>query len=143
MTRLRSFFNLRTRLILLVLLALLPALGIMLYTAAETRQREAEQIEAEALRRLRSPDVGRHGTIPHEAQDGVSRWPGRPGSQLADAGSRTLNRARKASAAGRSAGRRDTDLPTAWVRDHAGRRRVSCSALGRLRKRALDEQECA
>ena len=49
MTRLRSFFNLRTRLILLVLLALLPALGIMLYTAAETRQREAEQIEAEAL----------------------------------------------------------------------------------------------
>ncbi|HXV44740.1 MAG TPA: cache domain-containing protein, partial [Anaerolineae bacterium] len=46
---LRSFFNLRIRLILLVLLALLPALGIMLYTAAETRQREAEQIEAEAL----------------------------------------------------------------------------------------------
>jgi len=53
MTRFRPFLSLRVRLILLVLLALIPALAIMLYTAAETRQRETERVENEALTLVR------------------------------------------------------------------------------------------
>jgi hypothetical protein len=40
MNRWQFLYNLRARLIFLVLLALLPALAIMLYTADETRQQE-------------------------------------------------------------------------------------------------------
>src|SRR5687768_14121659 len=63
MTRFRPFFSLRVRLILLVLLALIPALAIMLYTAAGTRQREAKQIEDEALTLVRLLSANQESTI--------------------------------------------------------------------------------
>jgi PAS domain S-box-containing protein len=43
------FFNLRFRLILLILLAVVPALGLTLYTGLEQRQRAANQAKDEAL----------------------------------------------------------------------------------------------
>ena len=52
MTRL-PFASLRSRLILLVFLAVIPALGMMLYTAAEGRQKAATQAQQEALRLAR------------------------------------------------------------------------------------------
>jgi PAS domain S-box-containing protein len=50
----RPFYSLRARLILLVLLALLPVLAILVYNAAENRDREAARVRAEvaALSRL-------------------------------------------------------------------------------------------
>jgi PAS domain S-box-containing protein len=44
-----SFSSLRIRLILLVLLAIIPALGIILYDATELRQREVTRAKADAL----------------------------------------------------------------------------------------------
>ncbi|MPZ76893.1 MAG: hypothetical protein GEU77_10230, partial [Deltaproteobacteria bacterium] len=52
MTRL-SFSSLRVRLLLLVLLAIIPALGLILYTAAEQRRLAAVDVEANALRLAR------------------------------------------------------------------------------------------
>jgi PAS domain S-box-containing protein len=49
MTRWLPIATLRVRLILLVLLAIIPALAIMLYTAAESRRREAVLAQEEAL----------------------------------------------------------------------------------------------
>ncbi|HXV44633.1 MAG TPA: PAS domain S-box protein [Anaerolineae bacterium] len=49
MTRWLPIATLRVRLILLVLLAIIPALAIMLYTAAESRRREAALARQEAL----------------------------------------------------------------------------------------------
>ena len=46
----RFFASLRVRLILLVLLAILPAVLLTLYTASEDRQREAMEAQSEALR---------------------------------------------------------------------------------------------
>ena len=43
-----SFASLRVRLILLVLLAFLPALGLTLYNAGQARQREAAKVRANA-----------------------------------------------------------------------------------------------
>lgn len=63
MTHFYPFFSLRIRLILLVLLALIPALAIMLYTAAETRQREAERVEDEALTLVRLLSANQESTI--------------------------------------------------------------------------------
>jgi PAS domain S-box-containing protein len=45
-----SLSSLRSRLLLLVLLAVIPALGLTLYTASEDRQREANHIREDALR---------------------------------------------------------------------------------------------
>jgi PAS domain S-box-containing protein len=45
-----SLSSLRSRLLLLVLLAIIPALGLTLYTASEDRQREANHIKEDALR---------------------------------------------------------------------------------------------
>jgi PAS domain S-box-containing protein len=48
--KLPSFFSsLRFRLVLLILLAVLPAFAILLYNAAETRQREADKVEVDVL----------------------------------------------------------------------------------------------
>src|SRR3989304_3730080 len=49
MTHPRPFSSLRARLILLVLLALLPAMVILFYNAAETRNREAIRVRADVL----------------------------------------------------------------------------------------------
>lgn len=49
MTRWLPIATLRVRLILLVLLAIIPALAIMLYTAAESRRREAALVREETL----------------------------------------------------------------------------------------------
>ena len=48
-----SFSSLRIRLILLVLLAVVPSLGIILYTGLEQRRRAAIEVKAEALRLVR------------------------------------------------------------------------------------------
>ena len=48
-----SFSNFRHRLLLLVLLAAIPALGLMLYTATEQRQQAATNAQEEALRLVR------------------------------------------------------------------------------------------
>lgn len=55
------FATLRSRLVLLVLLAVVPALGLTLYTNVEQRQRTVVQVQGEALRlaRLTSADQGR------------------------------------------------------------------------------------
>ncbi len=47
------YLSLRSRLILLVLLAMLPALGLILYTGLEQRQRAGEDAQSEALRLAR------------------------------------------------------------------------------------------
>jgi hypothetical protein len=48
--KLPSFFSsLRFRLILLILLAVLPAFAILLFNAAETRRREADKVEVDVL----------------------------------------------------------------------------------------------
>jgi hypothetical protein len=47
------FVSLRTRLILLVLLAVMPTLGLMFYTAYEDRQRETSDIQAHTLQLAR------------------------------------------------------------------------------------------
>ena len=49
MNNIRLFSSLRIRLILLVLLAIIPALGIILYDAAELRRREVAKAQANAL----------------------------------------------------------------------------------------------
>lgn len=49
-----SFSSLRARLLLLVLLAVIPALGLILYTAAEQRRSAALEAQANALRLARS-----------------------------------------------------------------------------------------
>jgi len=49
MTHPRPFSSLRARLILLVLFALLPAMVILLYNAAENRDREAARVQADVL----------------------------------------------------------------------------------------------
>src|SRR3990172_6950903 len=49
----RFLFSLRVRLLLLVLLAIIPALGSILYLASEQRNRAAADVEAEALRLTR------------------------------------------------------------------------------------------
>ena len=56
-----SFSSLRVRLLLLVLIANLPALGLMLYSALEQRQAAAVEVQETALRlaRLASSDQGR------------------------------------------------------------------------------------
>ena len=48
-----SLASLRVRLILLVLLAVLPALGLTLYNAAQARQREAARVQEDAQRLTR------------------------------------------------------------------------------------------
>jgi len=48
-----SFASLRVRLILLVLLAVLPALGLTLYNAGQARQREAARVQEDAQRLTR------------------------------------------------------------------------------------------
>lgn len=48
-----SFFSLRVRLLLLVLIAVLPVLGLTLYTAAEERRLAATRAQEEALRLVR------------------------------------------------------------------------------------------
>lgn len=45
-----SFASLRTRLLLLVLLAILPALGLILYTGLEQQRLAAAEVRREALR---------------------------------------------------------------------------------------------
>src|SRR5712691_4441904 len=47
------FANLRVRLILLILLAVLPALGLIIYTAIEQRQEAIEDAKEDALRTVR------------------------------------------------------------------------------------------
>jgi len=56
-----SFSSLRVRLLLLVLLAIIPALGLILYTASEQRRLAATNVQEGALRlaRLASSDQGR------------------------------------------------------------------------------------
>src|SRR3990172_8119226 len=49
-----SFSSLRVRLLLLVLLAVLPALGLILYTASEQRRSAAEEAKNSALQLARS-----------------------------------------------------------------------------------------
>jgi signal transduction histidine kinase len=48
-----SFSSLRVRLMLLVLLAVIPILGLMVYTASEDRQREKTKVEGNALQLAR------------------------------------------------------------------------------------------
>ena len=48
-----SLASLRVRLILLVLLAVLPALGLTLYNAGQARQREAARVQEDAQRLTR------------------------------------------------------------------------------------------
>src|SRR5438477_10250012 len=47
------FANLRVRLVLLILLAVLPALGLIIYTAVEQRQQGIEAAKEDALRVVR------------------------------------------------------------------------------------------
>lgn len=56
-------FSLRTRLVLLVLLGVLPALGLTWYTAAEQRQRAAADVQRDALRVARLASAGQERLI--------------------------------------------------------------------------------
>jgi serine phosphatase RsbU (regulator of sigma subunit) len=56
-------FSLRTRLVLLVLLGVLPALVLTLYTAAEQRKRAAADIQQDALRVARLASAGQERLI--------------------------------------------------------------------------------
>lgn len=58
-----SFSSLRARLLLLVLLAVIPALGLILYTAAEQRRAAAGEAQANALRLARSVSSGQDDLI--------------------------------------------------------------------------------
>ena len=52
--KLTFFSSLRVRLLLLVLLAVVPALGLILYSAAEERQCDRDRAERDALRLVES-----------------------------------------------------------------------------------------
>ncbi|RYD62784.1 MAG: hypothetical protein EOP83_13710, partial [Verrucomicrobiaceae bacterium] len=56
-------FSLRTRLVLLVLLGVLPALVLTLYTAAEQRKRAAADVQQDALRVARLASAGQERLI--------------------------------------------------------------------------------
>src|SRR6266508_354330 len=55
-----SFSSLRVRLVLMVLLAVLPPLGLIVYTAAEWRRHEISEAEAKAVQ------LARHASAIHE-----------------------------------------------------------------------------
>ncbi|MGH7318226.1 MAG: hypothetical protein ACRELA_01140 [Candidatus Rokuibacteriota bacterium] len=58
-----SMARLRVRLLLLVLLAVVPALGLTLYTHLEERQREAAQVQHDALRLARLVSASQESLI--------------------------------------------------------------------------------
>jgi signal transduction histidine kinase len=58
-----KFTNLRARLILLVLIAVLPALGLILFTAADQRKSAALEAQQNALRLARSAAATQNGSI--------------------------------------------------------------------------------
>src|SRR6266508_2994119 len=62
MTRL-TFSSLRFRLLLLVLLAIIPALGLMLWNAAEQRRAAALEAEASALRLAQIASINQERVI--------------------------------------------------------------------------------
>src|SRR5687767_1493464 len=57
------FSSLRVRLLVLVLLGGLPALGVILYTAAEQRRKAAEEIQLDALRVAKLASAGQERMI--------------------------------------------------------------------------------
>ena len=59
----KRLFSLRTRLVLLVLLGVLPALVLTLYTAAEQRKRAAADVQQDALRVTRLASAGQERLI--------------------------------------------------------------------------------
>ncbi len=72
-----SFSSLRVRLLALVLLAAVPAMGLILYTGVEQREHEAAQAQAEALRlaRIASADQQRLVEVVHQLLIAFSQLP--------------------------------------------------------------------
>src|SRR5688572_20394845 len=75
--RLQLISGLRARLLLLVLMAVIPALGLMLYTAAAQRRLAVEQIRDEVVRlsRLASATYGRLVEGARQLLVGLSHYP--------------------------------------------------------------------
>lgn len=72
-----SFSSLRVRLLLLVLLAVAPALGLMVYTTVKWRHHEAAEVQADALRMARLVSAHQAGLIEGAQQllIGLARLP--------------------------------------------------------------------
>ena len=68
------FGSLRTRLILLVLLALIPALGLTLYSGLEQRQITATQAKEEAMRLARFQDITEHRRAEEALLNAAQQW---------------------------------------------------------------------